>query len=221
MSTDHIIKSYDDEMTRLAGELMRMGGMAVDQLQTAITLVRNPRTARAVQVVEADTPIDMLERTIDTDAVRLLALRAPMASDLRQVFAALRIASDLERIGDYAVGIARRTMALVVAAPENPLQRLEHMADLALAAVREALDAYHEQDTTRARRVWIGDTSLDEAWTDLFRELLACMRDDASNIPTCAQMLFMAKHVERIGDHATNIAEHVWYAVKGEIMPSP
>lgn len=221
MSTDHIIKSYDDELARLSSELQRMGSMAIDQLQAAIALVRKPDAAKSAQVVEADDAIDTLERDIDNDAVRLLALRAPMAGDLRQVFATLRIANDIERIGDYAVGIARRTTTLPTPAPDGPLRRLEHMARLARDAVRTALDAFRDQDTQRARHVWTGDSSLDEVWTALFHELLACMRDDPREVTTCAQLLFMAKHIERTGDHATNIAEHVWYAVKGEIMVPP
>ena len=219
--TDHIIKSYDDELARLSSELLRMGGMAVEQLQTAIALVRHPDAAKAAQVVEADDAIDTLERDIDNDAVRLLALRAPMAGDLCQVFAALRIASDIERIGDYAVGIARRTTVLTTPAPDGPLRRLEHMAGQALDAVRKALQASRERDTALAQRVWTGDSSLDEAWTALFHELLACMHDEPRDIATCTQLLFMAKHIERTGDHATNIAEHVWYAVRGEIMIPP
>ncbi len=218
MSTDHIIKSYDDELARLSSELQRMGSMAIDQLQGAIALVGKPDAAKSALIVEADDAIDTLERDIDNDAVRLLALRAPMAGDLRQVFATLRIANDIERIGDYAVGIARRTAALATPAPAGPLRRLERMASLALDAVREALAACRERNTQRARRVWSGDTSVDEAWTALFHELLAHMRDDPRDIATCVQLLFMAKHIERTGDHATNIAEHVWYAVEGEIM---
>jgi len=218
MSTgkEHIIKSYDDELARLTGELVRMGELAVSQLEAAIDVVERRDERAAQHVVGNDDAIDLLEQEISHDVVRLLALRAPMAGDLRNVFAALRIAADIERIGDYAANVAKRSIPLSMAAPINPTSGLAYLAELAAAEVREVLRAYRDRDAERAYQVWKDDVELDDAYTGYFRQLLTYMMEDPRNITPCTHLLFMAKNIERIGDHATNIAENVWYQVTGE-----
>jgi phosphate transport system protein len=218
MSTgkEHIIKSYDDELARLTGELVRMGELAVSQLEAAIDVVERRDERAAQHVVGNDDAIDQLEQVISHDVVRLLALRAPMAGDLRNVFAALRIAADIERIGDYAANVAKRSIPLSMAAPINPTSGLAYLAELAAAEVRDVLQAYRDRDAERAYQVWEDDVELDDAYTGYFRQLLTYMMEDPRNITPCTHLLFMAKNIERIGDHATNIAENVWYQVTGE-----
>ncbi|MDO1530480.1 phosphate signaling complex protein PhoU [Fulvimonas sp. R45] len=213
---DHIIKSYDDELARLTGELVRMGELAVSQLEAAIDVVERRDERAAQHVVNNDDAIDHLEQEISHDVVRLLALRAPMASDLRNVFAALRIAADIERIGDYAANVAKRSIPLSMVAPVTATGGLAHLAELAAEEVRGVLAAYRDRDAERAYQVWKDDAQLDEAWTGYFRQLLTYMMEDPRNITPCTHLLFMAKNIERIGDHATNIAENVWFQVNGE-----
>ncbi|TAL72391.1 MAG: phosphate signaling complex protein PhoU [Rhodanobacter sp.] len=216
---NHLIKSYDTELTRLTGELVRMGELAIHQLDAAMDALARRDTVLAQQVVDDDDAIDRLEQEIGQDVVRLLALRAPMAGDLRNVFAALRIASDIERIGDYAANVAKRSIPLSQYAPIAPTGGLAHLAKLATIAVRKVLDAWRDHDATLARQVWLDDTQLDDAWTGYFRQLLTYMMEDPRHITPCTHLLFMAKNIERIGDHATNIAENVWFVVHGTPLP--
>jgi phosphate transport system protein len=213
---EHIIKSYDDELTRLTGEIVRMGELSVTQLESAIDVVERRDERAAQRVVINDDAIDLLEQEISHDVVRLLALRAPMAGDLRNVFAALRIAADIERIGDYAANVAKRSIPLSMVAPVAPVGGLGLLAELAATEVREVLLAYRDRDAERAYQVWKDDVVLDEAYTGYFRQLLTYMMEDPRNITPCTHLLFMAKNIERIGDHATNIAENVWFQVTGE-----
>ena len=215
-TTDHLIKSYDDELARLTAEIAHMGETAIAQLKAAMDAVEQCDARAGMQVVENDDVLDAMEHAINHDVVRLLALRAPMARDLREVFAALRIASDIERIGDYAANIAKRTVPLSVTDPVAPARGLRHLSDLAIEATRNVLAAYRDNDAERARQVWIDDAELDHAYTSLFRELLTYMMEDPRSITACTHFLFIAKHIERIGDHATNIAENVWFTVTGE-----
>lgn len=219
--TDHIIKSYDSELARLTGEIVRMGELSVTQLEAAINAVERRDQRAAREVVGNDDVIDHLEQEISHDVVRLLALRAPMAGDLRNVLAALRVAADIERIGDYAANVAKRSIPLSAAAPVGPVGGLSHLVTLATVAVREVLAAYRDRDTVRARKIWDGDVVLDAAYTSYFRELLTYMMEDPRNITPCTHLLFMAKNVERIGDHATNIAENIWFQVTGEPLQAP
>jgi phosphate transport system protein len=215
-SKSHIIKSYDSELTRLTGEIVRMGELAVIQLESALDVIERRDERAAQRVVDNDEAIDQLEQEINHDVMRLLALRAPMAGDLRNVFAALRIAADIERIGDYAANVAKRSIPLSMVAPVAPTRGLGHLAELAATEVRDVLLAYRDQDAERAYRVWKSDADLDEAYTGYFRQLLTYMMEDPRNITPCTHLLFMAKNIERIGDHATNIAENVWFQAHGE-----
>lgn len=220
-TADHIIKSYDTELERLRGEIVRMGELAVAQLEAAIDVVERRDERAAQRVVDNDDAIDTMENDISHGVVRLLALRAPMASDLRAVFAALRVASDIERIGDYAANVAKRSIPLAMVAPVAPAHGLKHLSQLAADSVRKVLAAYSNNDADNAYQVWRDDVHVDEAYNALFRELLTYMMEDPRSITSCTHLLFMAKNIERIGDHATNIAENVWFVVKGEPLETP
>jgi len=215
MPADHIVKSYDEELTRLGNMIVEMGGLAESQLSAAIDAVAKRDSALAALVVEGDAKVDDLERELDNLAIRLLALRQPMARDLREIFAALKIGSDLERICDYAANVAKRSIALSQSPPIQPVHALPRMGTLALALIKDVIDAYVEKDADKALDVWRRDEELDEMYSSLFREFLTYMMEDPRNIGACTHLLFMAKNIERIGDHATNIAEDLYYLVHG------
>jgi phosphate transport system protein len=216
MASEHIVKSYDDELGRLKQIIVEMGGMAESQLAAAIDAVVKRDTDLAAQVIQADDKVDQLERDLDNLAVRLLALRQPMARDLREVVAALKIASDLERICDYAANVAKRSIALAQSPPTQSAHALPRMASLALLLVKDVIDAYVDRDADKALDVWNRDEELDEMYSSLFREFLTYMMEDPRNIGVYTHLLFMAKNIERIGDHATNIAEDLYYLVHGK-----
>ena len=215
MAAEHIIKSYDEELERLSKMIVEMGGLAESQLASAIEAVVTRDSALAARVIEGDDKVDQLERDLDNLAVRLLALRQPMARDLREIVAALKIGSDLERICDYAANVAKRSIALSQSPPIAPVHALPRMAHLALLLVKDVIDAYVERDADKAIVVWTRDEELDEMYSSLFREFLTYMMEDPRNIGIYTHLMFMAKNIERIGDHATNIAENLYYLVHG------
>jgi len=215
MPAEHIVKSYDEELSRLNNMIVEMGGLAEAQLSSSIEAVAKRDSALAASVVEGDAQVDELQRELDNLAIRLLALRQPMARDLREIFAALKIGADLERICDYAANVAKRSIALAQTPPIQPVHALPRMGTLALALVRDVIDAYVERDADKALEVWRRDEELDEMYSSLFREFLTYMMEDPRNIGACTHLLFMAKNIERIGDHATNIAEDLYYLVHG------
>jgi phosphate transport system protein len=215
MASEHIIKSYDEELRRLTGTITEMGGLAESQLAASIEAVVQRDSDLAAQVVETDARVDHLEHETGQLVVRLLALRQPMARDLREILAALKIASDLERICDYAANVAKRSIALNQSPPVRPVFALPRMARLAQVLIKDVLDAYVAKDADKALVVWARDEELDEMYSGLFRELLTYMMEDARNITASTHLLFMAKNIERIGDHATNIAETVYFLVHG------
>ena len=215
MASEHIIKSYDEELRRLNNTITRMGGLAESQVAASIDAVVKRDSDLAASVVETDAEVDQLEHDVSLLVVRLLALRQPMARDLRDILAALKIASDLERICDYAANVAKRSIALNQAPPVRPVLALPRMARLAQTLIKDVLDAYVARDADKALIVWARDEELDEMYSGLFRELLTYMMEDARNITASTHLLFMAKNIERIGDHATNIAETVYFLVHG------
>ncbi|HEV2336978.1 MAG TPA: phosphate signaling complex protein PhoU [Stellaceae bacterium] len=215
MTAEHIIKSYDEELNRLNKMIVEMGGLAESQLAAAIDAVTTRDSELAARVIEGDEKVDQLERDMDNLAIRLLALRQPMARDLREIVVALKIGSDLERICDYAANVAKRAIALTQSPPIQPVHALPRMSVLALRLVRDVIDSYVERDADKALAVWVGDEELDEMYANLFRVFLTYMMEDPRNIGACTHVLFMAKNIERIGDHATNIAENVFYLVHG------
>jgi phosphate transport system protein len=218
MPAEHIVKSYDEELARLRNMVVEMGGLAESQLAAGIEAVAKRDSALAARVVEGDAQVDELERELDNLAIRLLALRQPMARDLREIFAATKIGSDLERICDYAANVAKRSIALAQTPPIQPVHALPRMGTLALALVKDVIDAYVERDADKALEVWRRDEELDEMYSSLFREFLTYMMEDPRNIGACTHLLFMAKNIERIGDHATNIAEDLYYLVHGTAL---
>jgi len=216
---EHIVKSHDEEQGRLLGEILRMGEMAAAQLEAALDVVERRDDRAADRIVANDEAIDAIEREVDHDVMRL-ALRGPMARDLRTILAALKVAADIERIGDYAANVAKRSIALNTSPPLPHTRGLDALGRLAVQQVRDVLVAYRDNDASAAQRVRANDAELDTLYTGLFRELLTYMMEDARAITPCTHLLFMAKNLERIGDHATNIAENVWFLVHGEdILP--
>jgi len=215
---EHIVHSFDNELKGLSQVVTRMGGLAETQLATAVEALARRDTALAEQVVLGDAAIDALEEELDERAVRLLALRQPMATDLREVIAALKISSDLERIGDYAANVAKRVMTLNQIPPIPPANSVPRMARMAQNIIKDTLDAYAARDAERAIDVWHRDAEVDEMYTGLFRELLTYMMEDPRNITPSTHLLFIAKNIERIGDHATNVAETIHYLVTGQRM---
>ena len=217
---DHIVKSYDEEQRHLVEEIVQMGHVAVVQLEAALDVVDRRDDSAARRIVANDESIDAAERRISHD-VMLLALRGPMARDLREILAGLRIPADIERIGDYAANVAKRSIALNATPPLPHTSGLRALGMLAAGQVRLALRAYQTSDSELALQVRENDARLDEQYTALFRELLTYMMEDPRNITPCTHLLFMAKNLERIGDHATNIAENVWFLIHGEELMPP
>ncbi len=213
--SEHTVRAFDQELTRLSQTIIRMGGLAESQLAAAVEAMSRRNSEMAAQVVQGDSQIDALEQEIDEQAVHLLALRQPMAQDLRLVIAALKIAADLERIGDYAANVAKRSMALNQVPPTEPAGTVPRMAQLVLANIKRVLDAYVDLDPAKAIDVWESDAEVDEMYTSLFRETLTYMMEDPRNITPCTHLLFIAKNIERMGDHATNIAEVIHFLVTG------
>ena len=212
---DHIVKSYDEEQNRLLAETLRMGEMAASQLEAALDVVQRRDDKAAQRIIANDEAIDVLEQEISHDVMKL-ALRGPMARDLRQILAAIRIAADIERIGDYAANVAKRSLALNLSPALPHIAGLHAIGTLAVKQVRDVLAAYRDGDVEAAKRVRASDIEIDSAYTGLFRELLTYMMEDARSITGCTHLLFMAKNIERIGDHATNIAENIWVLERGE-----
>ena len=216
---DHIVKSYDEEQRRLAAEIVHMGETAVAQLEAALDVVERRDDKAAQRIIANDEAIDAIEHQVSHDLMQL-ALRGPMARDLRVILAGLRIPADIERIGDYAANVAKRSIALNVSPPMPQITGLRALGKLAAQQVRDAINAYQDGDAEQAVQVRERDAELDAHYTALFRELLTYMMEDPRNITPCTHLLFMAKNLERIGDHATNIAENVWFLVHGE-QPLP
>jgi phosphate transport system protein len=215
MAGEHIVKSFDEELKQLTNCIARMGGLAESQIAGAIQAVVRRDADFASGVVQGDQKIDDLEREVDERAVQMLARRQPMAGDLRAVVAALRIASDVERIADYAANVAKRAIALAQMAPVRPAHAVPRMCRVVQEMIKDVLDAYVNRDVDEAVAVWNRDEELDEMYSSLFRELLTYMMEDPRNITASTHLLFIAKNIERIGDHATNVAETVHYLVRG------
>ena len=215
-SAEHIVKSFDDQLEELRRTIVRMGGMVEAELSGAVEALVRRDSDMAQRIIESDKEVDALEQQVDELAIRLLALRQPMANDLREVLCALKISTDLERIGDYACNIAKRAMALSQMRPVRPMRSPKRMAQLVQSQIKKVIDAYVERDLEKALEVWRGDEEVDEMYTSLFRELLTYMMEDPRDITPGTHLLFVARNIERIGDHATNIAEYINYLISGE-----
>ncbi|MFI4965881.1 MAG: phosphate signaling complex protein PhoU [Caulobacterales bacterium] len=216
---EHIVRSYEDELNSLAAECVRMGGLTEAQVADAVNAVVRRNQDLAAAVVLRDDKLDESERDIERKTIRLIALRQPVADDLRRAVAAMKVANNLERCGDLAKNIAKRTLVIIESDPLTPLTRsIERMGKLVLGRLSSVIDAYSRSDLDRALAVWSQDDEVDEHYNSLFRELLTYMMGDPRTITACAHMLFVAKNLERIGDHATNIAEIVHYEITGAEM---
>ena len=218
---EHTVKSYDKELDMLERRIAEMGGIAEKMVIDAMDALGNADTALAHRVIATDPRLDALQREIENLAVMTIARRQPVAIDLRELIGAIRVAGDLERVGDLAKNIAKRTIKV---GAESRVPRaivgLKHMNEVATELMKDVLDAYAQRDVERAREVWERDVDLDALEDSVFRDLLTHMMEDPRNISFCAHLLFCSKNIERIGDHATNIAETVVYLVTGEAMPS-
>ncbi len=215
----HTIKAYEGELALLDKKIAQMGGLAEHNLGQAFDALQRRDPRQAELVIAADRSIDMLEKDIEEQVVQMIARRQPLADDLRHVMAALRITSDLERIGDLAKNIAKRAAAIAEEPHPKPvISGLGSMVELALGQLKTVLDAFAERDADRALQVWRGDQQIDAMYNSLFRELLTYMMEDPRNISISTHLLFGAKNLERVGDHTTNIAETVHYLVRGEAI---
>ena len=219
--TDHTIKAFDADLQELIRMVAEMGGLAEKQIGDAIDVLDRRDTAMAQKVVAEDVRIDALQREIEEQAILTIARRQPMAIDLREIVGAIRVAGDLERVGDLAKNIAKRSLKIgIEARVPRAIVGLRHMNDVATELMKDVLDAYAQRDAERAHDVWERDADLDALEDSVFRDLLTHMMEDPRNISFCAHLLFCSKNIERIGDHATNIAETVVYLVTGETMPT-
>jgi len=212
---DHVVKSYDQELKRLRNMMTQMGGIVESQVALAAEAIMHRDAASATRVVEEDPKVDALEREVEAFVIRMLALRQPVAADLRHIVAALKITGDLERIGDYAANVAKRSIVLAQFSLPYSLAGLAHMAVMVQGQLKSIIDALGDNDADKAVEVWRSDQVVDDIYNAIFRELITYMMEDPRNITPCTHLLFIAKNLERIGDHATNIAEIVHYAVTG------
>jgi phosphate transport system protein len=219
MMTEHTIRAFDADLQELARMIAEMGGLAERQIGDALDALNRHDAELARSTVAADARIDALQREIEEKAVLTIARRQPMAVDLRDIVGALRVSNDLERIGDLAKNIAKRVEVV-----ENELRLrkvmrgVEHMTELVLAQIKDVLDAFARRDVGKAVQVWRSDEEIDAVNNSLFRELLTYMMEDPRNISVCIHLLFCAKNIERMGDHATNIAETIYYIVEGRAL---
>jgi len=218
--SEHIVRSYDTDLEGLRRSLAEMGGMAERMLaDSTVALVRRD-TSLAQKIISADQRLDNLQRDVEEKAVLTIARRQPLAQDLRELISAIRIAADVERVGDLAKNIAKRAVAISgqFQPPHRAVVGLEHISRLVQAQLKDVLDAYAAGNEQKALEVWRRDDEIDALYTSLFRELLTYMMEDPRNITFCTHLLFCAKNIERIGDHTTNIAETIHYLITGDSL---
>lgn len=213
---EHTVKAFTEELDALTQEVARMGGLAEAAVNESLTAVARRDTELAQSVIARDPKIDAAQREVERRAIKLFALRQPMASDLRVVLTAWRMAGELERVGDLAKNIAKRALILNQSEPIELTRSVERMGKTAAEHLKQALDAYADRNVEAAVSVWMQDDNIDAHYNSLFRELLTYMIEDPRMISSCAHLLFIAKNIERIGDHSTNIAEYVHFLVTGE-----
>ena len=219
MVAEHTVKAFDEDITRLRGLIAEMGGLAEVAIEEAMQALINGDEELAKGVVERDKKLDALEVEVDRLAIRIIALRAPMADDLREIIAALKIGGVVERIGDYAKNIARRAPQIEGRKRFEPLTLIPAMAELAAGMVHDVLTAFAGRDPIAAREVIERDDKVDAFYDSIFRNLVSYMVENPATISSAAQLLFVARNLERIGDHATNVAEMVHFAALGTLPP--
>ena len=213
---EHTVKAFTEELDALTHEVARMGGLAEIAVTDAITAVARRDTQLAQAVMVRDAKIDQAQREVEKRAIKLFALRQPFAEDLRVVLTGWRIAGELERVGDLAKNIAKRALILNESEPIQLIKSIDRMGKIAASHLKQVLDAYSNRDVEAAVGVWFHDDDIDAHYNSLFRELLTYMMEDPRKITASAHLLFIAKNIERIGDHSTNIAEYIHYLVTGE-----
>jgi phosphate transport system protein len=217
--SDHIVTSFDEDLQELAHRISEAGGLAERAVDRSVQALVSMDLAEARKVIEDDDRIDALQHDIQEKAIKTIARRQPMAQDLREVMAAINIANDLERVGDLAKNTAKRVIAIGEQfKPQQFVHGVEHLAELAMEQLKNVLDSYVARDLDQALVVWRRDKEIDVLYTSLFRELLTYMMEDPRNISFCTHLLFCAKNIERIGDHATNVAEIVHYLITGKAL---
>jgi len=216
MTQSHIMTAYDEELRFLSRRIAEMGGMAEQMASDAVRALVNADAALAQRVISDDAILDAAEREITDKAILTIARRQPVANDLREIMGSIRIASDLERVGDLGKNTAKRVIAVQQSGVPRALARgMEHLSELALAQLKDVLDVYSTRSAEKAEAIRDRDEEIDAMYTSLFRELLTYMMEDPRNITSCTHLLFCAKNIERIGDHATNIAETIYYMTTG------
>lgn len=218
--TDHIVKAFTEQLETLTSTVAQMGGLAEAQLSDAIESIARRDISLAEAAIAGDPRIDELQQGVEDRALKLLALRQPMAVDLRETLAAIKIANELERIGDLAKNVAKRALVLNREPPIRLTQSLARMGRAAQGQLKQVLDAYSDRNAQGAETVWKQDGEIDEIYNAMFRELLTYMMEDPRTIGLCTHLLFVAKNIERTGDHATNVAEVVYHMVTGRHLAS-
>lgn len=216
--SDHIVKSFTEQLAALANAVAQMGGLTETQFMNAIEAIAKRDTKLAELAIGTDERVDRIQQAVEDQALKLLALRQPMAVDLRTTLAAIKIAYELERVGDLAKNIGKRALLLNREPPIRLTQSLARMGRQALSQLKAVLDAYSDRDADAAKNVWLHDEEVDELYNSLFRELLTYMMEDPRTIGLCTHLLFIAKNIERAGDHATNIAETVYHMATGSYL---
>jgi phosphate transport system protein len=217
MASEHTLKRFDEELERLNATINEMGGLTESQFAKALVAVRDSDTQQAEEVIAGDARVDALDQAVQEQTVQLLALRQPMAVDLRVVLSSIKIAAALERIADYAKNTAKRGIVLSQSTPPAAaVAGIDRLGRLVRAALKDVLDAFADDDVEKAHDVWNRDEEIDQVYTGLFRELLTYMMEDPRTITACTHLLFMAKNIERAGDHVTNIAELVSFRSTGQ-----
>lgn len=217
--SEHIVRSFSQELIRLRNLLVEMGGLVESQLALATLGITDGDGEAATRAIAQDPAVDRLEREVETTVIRMLALRQPMAMDLRLIVAAMKVSSDLERIGDYAANVAKRAGVLAQFRVPYSMGAIAQMSRLVQENLKLVVDAVGENDAVKAVQVWRSDHAVDDLYNVIFRELITYMMEDPRSITPCTHLLFIAKNLERIGDHATNVAELIHYAVTGEVLP--
>ena len=221
MPSDHIVRSFDEELNALHAAVIELGERSLAQLREALAAFSAHDAEHAAEVVKRDAGIDALERDLDARAVRVLALRQPMARDLRQVLSALRIGTEFERISDFAANFAKRSLAIGTAAPQELVAEIKVLADLAATLLEQVVEAYRTRSAKLAMTVWAQDERLDEAYTLAYHRIVFWMQESTARVPAGTHLLFIAKNIERIGDHATNVAESIHFQVEGTWLSEP
>jgi phosphate transport system protein len=221
LPSHHIVSSYDDELKYLTRKIAAMGGLAERMVDQSVSSLVHADIALARRVIADDAALDAAQREIDDKTILMIARRQPLAADLREIIGAIRISADLERVGDLGKNVAKRAIAVGDGLdPTSPFRGLQALVDLALAQLKDVLDVYASRSVERLAVTRDRDNQIDAMYTSLFRELLTYMMEDSRNITPCTHLLFCAKNIERIGDHATNVAETIYFIVTGEQLPA-